>query len=126
MSELTIIESHDVLSKLLRSTDAPQFNNAWFEQSLNRIMGLLASRRVTVIAPPPKAAEHALVLVTIASRDHGAKLKAWDAVHIITAAGWARALGQRVTVVTADRDFQRFFDLQGHFSTLLDLEQVTE
>lgn len=126
MSELTIIETHDVLSKLLRSTDSPHFDNAWFEQSLDRVMDLLANRRVTVVASPPKAVEHALVLVRIASRDHGTKLKAWDAVHIITAAGWARAIGDRVTVVTADGDFQRFFDLQGHFSALLDLEQVTE
>lgn len=126
LSELTIIESHDVLSKLLRSTDSRHFDNAWFEQSLDRVMDLLASRRVTVIAAPPKAIEHALVLVTVASRDHGTKLKAWDAVHIITAAGWARATEERVTVVTADSDFQRFFNLQGHFSALLDLEQVVE
>jgi hypothetical protein len=125
VSELTILESHNVLSRLLRSTDAPHFDNAWFEGSLDRIMAHLASRRVTVIASPPKAAEHALVLVTVASRDHRAKLKAWDAVHIITAAGWARALGERVTVVTADGDFRRFFDLRGHFSALLDLQQVT-
>ena len=84
------------------------------------------NRRVTVVASPPKAVEHALVLVRVASRYHGTKLKAWDAVHIITAAGWARAIGDRVTVVTADGDFRRFFDLQGHFSALLDLEQVTE
>lgn len=125
ISELTIIEMHDVLAKQLRSTGSPQYNNAWFQQSLDRVMDLLANRRVTVISSPPKAVEHALVLVTVASRDHGTKLKAWDAVHIITAAGWARTIGDRVTVVTADGDFKRFFDLQGHFSALLDLEQVT-
>lgn len=128
ISELTIIETHDVLSKRLRSPDPVhlEFDGSWFDGSMNRIMGLISSRRVSVIGSPPKAAEHAMVLVRVASRDHGIKLKAWDAIHIITAAGWSRALGRRVTVVTADHDFQRFFDLRGHFSALLDLEQVNE
>lgn len=127
LSELTLVETHDVLSKLLRSTDpsTSQYDVAWFEQALGRVMALLGSRRVEVVASPPKAAEHALVLVTVASRDHGAKLKAWDAVHIITASGWARSLQNRVALVTADSDFEKFLALEGHFSALLDLEQIT-
>lgn len=125
LSELTLVEVHDTLAKLLRSSEQTSFDVVWFESAMDRLMDALAAGNFTVVRPPPKVVEHAMALVTVASRDSGARVKAWDATHIVTAAGWTRELGQRVEVVTADSDFKRLMDLQPHFGSLLDLQLVS-
>ena len=92
---------------------------------MSKIMTEVKSASLKVVAVPPKASEHAMLLVTLATRDHGLKFKAWDATHLITAANWARSLGEPVTIVTADADFQRFIDRHSHFRAFVDLNLVT-
>lgn len=125
ISELTLIELHDTLAKLWRSSDSPQFDEAWVATSMTKVMSAVESLALDVVEVPPKAAEHAMLLVTLATRDHGLKFKAWDATHLITAASWARSLDRQVTIVTADSDFKRFLDRHAHFKTFVDLRLIS-
>lgn len=70
-----------------------------------------------MVSVPPRAAEHAMILVTIATRDHGSAFRVWDALHLLTAAAWAYAIRSVVGLTTTDRDFERFISLFPHFKT---------
>jgi hypothetical protein len=125
ISELTLVEVHDTLAKLWRVSDAPQFDEAWVIRSMRKIFGAIEADTLGVASVPPKAAEHAILLVTLATRDHGLKFKAWDATHLITATNWAHEVGSPVAIVTADSDFRRFLDAHGYFSKFVSLTLVT-
>ena len=125
ISELTLIEWHGSLARLWRDTAARQIGEEWVRSSMAKLMKEIASEALKVIAVPPKAAEHAMLLVTVATRDHNLSFKAWDATHIITAAAWARSVGEKVTFVTSDKAFEKFLDKYGYFRNLVNLNLIT-
>jgi hypothetical protein len=121
LSPLTLLEFHNTLATRWRSNNSEdqEFDQAWVEKAQVRIMDLIASGRLIVRSLPPRAAEHAMTLVTLATRDHGNALRTWDAIHLIVAAGWAHELNQQVELWTTDRGFVRFVDLFPHFGQLV-------
>lgn len=126
ISELTLIELHDTLSRLWRDTAKKQYDESWTKASMSMVMEAIAVGRLEIISPPPKASEHAMLLVTLATRDHGLKFKAWDATHLITASGWAHQLDEPVVIVTADADFDRFLSNCADFRAVIQLELLED
>ena len=117
LSGLTILEFHNTLAVNWRTTDAgyEQYDQAWVERSQVKVMELLARKRLVLRAAPAHADEHAIALVTLATRDHRNGLRVWDAIHLITAAAWAHEIKATVELWTTDRDFRKFVDLFPHF-----------
>ena len=125
LSELTLIEWHDTVTKLWRSSQDAHFNQVWVRHSMTKVMSAIEDDRLRVISVPPKAAEHAMLLVTLATRDHGLKFKAWDATHLITAVSWSHEVNSQVAIITADADFERFLQAHAYFGEFVTLTQVT-
>ena len=92
LSSLTIIEFHNTLATNWRSnvSEYEEYDQGWVERSQVKVMELIANQRLIVRSVPAGAKEHAISLVTLATRDHGNGLRVWDAIHLITAAAWAR------------------------------------
>lgn len=126
LSSLTIIEFHDVLVTNWRMSDASykQFDQAWVELSQVKVMEMLASQQLIILPVPPRADEHAIALVTLATRDHGNGLRVWDAIHLITAANWARETQAHVELWTTDQDFQKFVDLFPDFKQFVQIRNL--
>lgn len=115
ISEHTLLEFHNNIATRWRDTQVPEYNQEWAEQSLADVMESIASGQLEIVPVPPKAAEHAMTLVTIATRDHNNSFRAWDAVHLLTAAAWAWEVGSVVKLTTTDTDFERFVSLFSYF-----------
>ena len=117
LSGLTIVEFHNTLAANWRANDAgyEQYDQAWVERSQVKVMELLARQRLILRSAPARADEHAIALVTVATRDHRNGLRVWDAIHLITAAAWAHELHATVELWTTDQDFRRFVDLFPEF-----------
>ena len=117
LSPLTIVEFHDAIAKNWRMNDPQykEFDQAWVERSQVRVMELLAMQRLTLRLVPQRAYEHAITLMTLATRDHGIGLRVWDAIHLITASAWGHELQETVELWTTDKGFGRFVGLFPHF-----------
>ena len=128
LSPLTIMEFHDVLATNWRKNEpeCQEYDQDWVERSQVRVMDLLASQRLTMRSAPPWAHQHAIALVTLATRDHGNGLRVWDAVHLITATAWAHELGLSVELWTTDQDFQRFVDLFPEFDEFVQIRNLDD
>jgi hypothetical protein len=113
LSEHTLLEFSGVLTQRVGMGEFPDCTEDWYERSFGAVMGAIANGDIEIVPVPPKAAEHAIVLRRIATRDYGIAFRVWDALHLITATGWADALQLSVELWTADSDFRRFLD---HFS----------
>ena len=120
LSSLTIVEFHNTLATNWRnnSPEYAEYDQGWVERSQVKVMDLMASQRLTLRSTPPRAEEHAIALVTLATRDYGNGLRVWDAIHLITATAWAHELQAPVELWTTDQDFGRFVDLFPHFQAV--------
>lgn len=107
LSELTILEYSNSLITLWRTSSKPQFDQSWAEDNLNALMKHVADGRATVVSAPRWSPEQAIALMTVATR-RNVGLKAWDSIHLVTAANWSNQLGQIVELVTCDEDFENF------------------
>lgn len=120
-SEMTLLEFHtNVTTNLLRSSD-PQyshFDQTWWGEAIGQLMADLASGRIHVLEAPPKAAEHVMSLVTVATGALKRKLRAWDAMHAVVAARWAEESGETVTILTSDSDFDVALNVMAGFEQL--------
>lgn len=103
-SELTLLEFHTNVTTNLRS-DISQFDHEWWERAVAVVMSDLASGRIQVLEAPPKAAEHVMSLVTVATGKRKRALRAWDAMHAVVAARWAEDIDHSVEILTSDSDF---------------------
>ena len=56
------------------------------QRSFTNLMELVAEGEVEVVPLSPKAADHAMTLVTIATRDHNIAFRVGDALHLLMAA----------------------------------------
>lgn len=128
LSYLTIVEFHDALATNWRMNDAgyEEYDQEWVEGSQVKVMKLLARRRLTLRTVPSRAYEHAIALVTLATRDHSNGLRVWDAIHLITASAWAHELQSQVELWTTDKDFQRFVDLFPEFKQFIHIRNLDD
>lgn len=128
LSYLTIIEFHDAIATNWRMNDAgyEEYDQAWVERSQVRVMELLARQRLIIRLVPARAYEHAIALVTLATRDHGNGLRVWDAIHLITASAWAHELQATVELWTTDQDFGRFVALFPHFEQFVQIRNLDD
>jgi hypothetical protein len=123
-SETTLIEFHSNLTILWRNQDLPNCDEAWWDSCRDDVFSRIDGGRLRVLTTPPKAVEHVLSLVTVATRDHGRNLRSWDALHAVMAARWAHEEGQLVELVTSDKDFSAVLLIPGidHFVSVLNLD----
>jgi hypothetical protein len=128
LSDLTIIEFHNALASDWRTAGADynEYDQAWVESAQMKVMGMVANGSLTFRRVPPQAAEQAIALVTLATRDHGNGLRTWDAMHLITAAEWAHELTHKVELWTTDTDFGRFVDLFPHFQQFVQIRNLDD
>lgn len=126
LSHLTIVEFHDVVAKNWRMTDAEyeEYDQAWVERSQVKVMELLARQRLALRPVPARAYEHAIALITLATRDHRNGLRVWDAIHLITASAWGHELHATVELWTTDLGFGRFVDLFPHFKQFVQIRNL--
>ena len=111
LSEYTLLELQSNVATMCRGDgiNKPPFDIQWGRAAMREVMTLLGSGGpLQVIPPPGNVAERAMALVESATREYGLALRAWDAVHIITAANWGIDNGEAVRLYTTDRDFTRF------------------
>lgn len=125
-SEIGLVEFRDVVTTLWRDTMAAnlEYDETWFETVWNQVMGDVAAGRLTVLYQPYRVLEQAMHLVTMATRDHGRKLRAWDAVHLITAVGWSVSTNSAVELWTTDTDYSVFTTLYPHFSSRITVRNL--
>ena len=128
LSDLTIIEFHNTLATNWRTINPEyeEYDQKWVERSQIKVMELLASQRLILRPIPARAYEHAIALVTLATRDHGNGLRVWDAIHLITAVAWAHDLEEGVELWTTDKDFRRFVDLFPHFEQFVQIRNLDD
>lgn len=122
-SELTLIELHNTLATHWRDTARPGCDQEWVTASTAVIHERVSDGRLVVLDTPPKAIEHVMSLVTIATADRRA-LRAWDALHVVVAAQWSYSSGQAVEIVTTDPDFDAALEISGlgRYVSLLNLD----
>ena len=125
---LTIVEFHNALAANWRGTHSTcvEYDQAWVERSQVKVMELLAKSRLILRPVPGRADEHAIALVTLATRDYGNGFHVWDAIHLITSAAWARELQATVELWTTDTDFVRFVDLFPEFKRFVQIRNLDD
>lgn len=116
-SEFTLLEFHTNVTVHLLGP-APHYDQDWWDEAVGQFMGDLASGKIQVLAAPPRAAEHVMSLVTVATGALKRKLRAWDAMHAVVAARWAEDANDAVTILTTDSDFDVISDVMVGFDQL--------
>lgn len=101
-SEITLVEFHDVLTTYLRAGGV--YDGNWWEECRRDLWERVDSGSILVLPTPPRVFDQVMALITLATKEHGRKLKAWDAMHLFIAARWAFELGAKVKLVTSDGD----------------------
>lgn len=101
-SEITLVEFHDVLTTYLRGGGV--YDGEWWDACRRDLWERVDAGSILVLPTPPKVFDQVMALVTLATKEHGRKLKAWDAMHLLIAARWAYELGTKVNLVTSDSD----------------------
>jgi hypothetical protein len=126
VSALTLIEFHNALASTWRNEQPAyqQYDQSWVQESSVEVMEFVASGRFMIIPNPPSAPDHAIALVRLATREFNNGLRAWDAVHLITATAWAYKLGFAVDLWTSDKDFGSFVDLFPHFKRFVSVVDI--
>src|SRR6266480_6508547 len=126
VSQLTLIEFHSAVASTWRNQEpgCQQYDQAWAERVVVQAMTMVANGRIEVVRLPVRVEEQALALVTAATRGFNNGLKAWDAVHIVTAAAWAYSVGSVVELWTSDKDFGKFMVGFGHFTRFLTVRDL--
>ncbi len=121
MSEVGLLEFHDVVTRMWRDTNAPNdvYDEEWCDSAIDEAMGDIADGRLLIRPIPVDGFEQAMTLVTMSTRQFGQKFRVWDAVHLITAIGWAAELNQTIELWTTDGDFEGFAGLFPHFTARL-------
>ena len=104
-SELTILDFHSNITTNYRSQALPDCDYEWWLGARADLFQRIGDGQITVLPTPPKAAEHVMALVTLATSEHGRALHAMDAMHVVIAARWAYDIGARVEILTSDTDF---------------------
>ncbi len=117
------MEFHSNLCGHRRNNVHSDHDDAWFDDVRYILMGWIANGRLEVLAEESRTIETAMSYISLA-QEEGKRLKAWDAVHLCRATQWARDIGERVTVVTGDGDFEAFLSLFPTFREFVEVETV--
>lgn len=117
-SEITLIEFHSNLTTDWRSSQLPECDEVWWELARADILDRIGNGSIEVLPTPKRAHEQVMALVTAATRNHGRKLKAWDALHASIAADWSVRNRAPVELVTSDSDFEVVLMMMGLSSRL--------
>ena len=123
ISEVTLIEYHSNVSSILRDSSPHRaaYDEAWAREAQALVLERVRDGRLQMLPLSPKAFEVAMRFITRATREHSRYLDSWDAVHVHQAERWARDTGDRVKIVTNDKDFRRLFEVFPEFSRTLEL-----
>ena len=117
-SPVTLAELSSVLYTQMRDSTGwfANFNEPEVLKAEHDLMGWIASGTVRVRNLGPRAFEMGMSYVSAATREHGRKMKAWDAIHLYEATRWSLEHDEQVTLATADKDFTGFLDAFPEFS----------
>jgi hypothetical protein len=85
-------------------------------------MKWIASERIIVPQLGQRAFEVGMSYVASATRQHGRRVHAWDAIHLSEACRLSRQLGTRVTLATSDSDFASLLEIYPEFQTYVQLQ----
>jgi hypothetical protein len=121
ISEVTLLEVHSKICDHWRATEYPSHDAEWAGRSIDQLMGWLADGTLEVLPMPPKLPEKAMVNVEEITRRTGLQLRAWDAAHLMHAVAWSRDQNARVTLVSADKAFEKVLAALPEFAPFLDL-----
>jgi hypothetical protein len=121
ISEITLLEVHSNICDHWRDTGRPEHDDPWADRALGQLMAWLGDGLLEVLPQPPKLPEMAMVNVEEITRRARIRLRAWDAAHLLHAVSWSRQLGEQVTFVTADRDFEKVLDSLPEFRPHVEL-----
>jgi predicted nucleic acid-binding protein len=123
ISEITLIEFHDVVCTYCRSNKPGDHDPAWLSGVQESLMTWIADGSLLVLPPFPRMYETAMSYITLVL-SQGRRLKAWDAIHLCRATEWARETESRVTIVSGDADFETFLKLFPTLRGFIDLERI--
>jgi hypothetical protein len=116
-SEFTLMEFHSNLTTNWRHTGNANYDEAWWHRSWDEVFSLIREQQLRVLPTTPRILEEAMALITVATRDYGAPVRSWDAVHMLIANQWSFRFEERVDIVTSDAHFDFAFKYPG-FATL--------
>jgi hypothetical protein len=127
-AEVGLLELHDVLTKFWRDTDPAtnQYDEHWIRAAIALVMEDIESGRLIIQQSPVRAFEHAMSLVTMAALPASGqrKFRIWDAVHLVTATGWAVGMGEPIELWTSDTDFESFLQLFPSFTAWISVRNL--
>lgn len=123
MSEVTLIEFHSNVARILRDTHPARaaYDEAWAQEAQALVLERVRDARIEMLPLSPKAFEVAMRFITRATVEHSRYLDSWDAVHVHQAERWARDTGDKVNIVTGDRHFRNLFEVFPEFGRSLEL-----
>lgn len=126
-SPITLAEFSSVIYTHLRDNAGwlTKFDEAAVDRADTELMTWIATGAVRVRNLGARALEMGMSYVGAASREHGRKMKAWDAIHLYEACRWSRESGEQVVIATADSDFQGFLDVFPEFTEHVSLLDTT-
>ncbi len=130
VSPVTLIEVTSNLNSKVRALEEwySGFDAAKAEKVRARLMAHMACGRILGRNLGARAFEMAMMYVTQVTRLAGAKLLAWDALHLYEAVRWSLELDDDVTVkiATSDSDFGRFLEVLPEFGEYVEVLDVCD
>lgn len=126
-SPITLAESSSVLYTHMRKTEDwfNGFNQPQVDAAETELMSWIATGALRVRNLGSRAFEMGMSYVAAASREHGRKMKAWDAIHLYEACRWSREHDEQVVIATADTDFAGFLEVFPEFDKHVRLLDTT-
>ncbi len=127
LSPLTLVEVNSTLYKLVRRNEGvhSDFSVADAADAEQQLMHWIADKRIEVPQLGQRAFEVGMSYVAAATRQHGRRVYAWDAIHLFQACRLARELQQTVVIATADSDFTTLVEVFPEFATLIEIRDYT-
>jgi predicted nucleic acid-binding protein len=124
LSPITLVEFNTTLYKLVRRKDGPSaaFGLQHAIEAEARLMKWIAGGRIVVPQLGQRAFEVGMSYVAAATRQHGRKVHAWDAIHLFEACRLARTLERRVVIATSDSDFDALLEIYPEFRGYVEIQ----
>ena len=123
LSPITLVEFNTTLYKLVRQQDGAhaRFSMSDATDAEDKLMQWIASERISVPQLGQRAFELGMSYVAAATREHGRRVHAWDAIHLFEACRLARTLDEQVIIATSDSDFQTLLEIYPEFALLVEV-----
>lgn len=127
LSPLTLVEFNSTLYKLVRQKEG-LYSHIDFAAATNaeqQLMKWIADDRISVPQLGQRAFEVGMSYVASATRQHGRRVHAWDAIHLFEVCRLSRQLDTRVILATSDSDFASLLDIYPEFAVYVELRDLT-